>query len=98
MYKKFNAYFWRNRFFFHSWLLFLLFFTLGPKSELVKFCDTTHISSDICYDCAELFPPHSAAVSWRYVLPIFVAMGRDSMSKIMSCSQLSLTSCSKGAG
>ena len=61
--------------FFHSWLLFLLFFTLGPKSELEKFCDTTRISSYICYDCAEPVPSHSAAVLWRYVLPIFLAMG-----------------------
>lgn len=61
--------------FFHSWLLFLLFFTLGPKSELVKFCDTTHISSYICYDCAEPAPSHSAAVLWRYVLPLFKAIG-----------------------
>ena len=84
--------------FFHSWLLFLLFFTLGPNSELVKFCDTTRISSYICYDCAEPAPSHSAAVLWRYVLPILMAIGRDSMSKSMFCSQLSLTSCSKGAG
>jgi len=97
MYKKYNACFWRNRFFL-SWLLFLLFFALGPKSELVKFCDTTRISSDICYDCAEPVPSRSAAVSWHYVLPIFLAVGQDSMSKSMSCSQLSPTSCSKGAG
>ena len=84
--------------FFHSWLLFLLFFTLGPKSELEKFCDTTRISSYICYDCAEPPPSHSAAVLWRYVLPILMAIGQDSMSKSMFCSQLSLTSCSKGAG
>lgn len=77
---------------------FSFFFTLGPKSELVKFCDTTRISSYICYDCAEPAPSHSAAVLWRYVLPILMAIGRDSMSKSMFCSQLSLTSCSKGAG
>lgn len=84
--------------FFLSWLLFLLFFTLGPKSELVKFCDTTRISSYIRYDCAEPVPSRSAAVLWCYALPIFLAMGQDSLSKSMSCPQLSSTSCSKGAG
>ena len=74
MYKKYNAYVWRNRFF-STLGFFFLFFTLGPKSELVKFCDTTRISSYICYDCAEPVPSHSAAVLWRYVLPIFLAMG-----------------------
>ena len=72
MCKKYSAYFWKNRFF-PLLASFLLFFTLGP--ELVKFCNTTRISSYMCYDCAEPVPSRSAAVSWRYVLPILMAIG-----------------------
>ena len=76
---------------------FVIFYSC-PKSELVKFCNTTRISSYICYDRAEPVPSHSAAVLRRYVLPYFPGYGLRQYVKKHFCSQLSPTSFSKGAG